>query len=155
MLTLLSFSISVRQAVTSSKSFTKLSAGQFVWMSVFQPFGDQTCPPLCHFVYGSFTLHVPIPLALVMDSWHFWFALWSERYFFPTFPGGGWDLVQIFLFNVWQYVPSHNLTFISCNPAQVITTSAIHNACSWLWWMHLAQSGFKGDRQQHNHQRII
>lgn len=46
---------------------------------VFQSFGDQMCPPLCHFVYCSFTLHFPILLALVRDSWHFWFAVWSEK----------------------------------------------------------------------------
>lgn len=44
--------------------------------------------------------------------------------------------------------PPKNLTCISHNPDQAITTSGDYNRCVWSWWLHLAQSGFRGDRWQ-------
>lgn len=39
--------------------------------------------------------------------------------------------------------PPPKLTFISCIPAQVITTSGDYNGCVWLRWLLPAQSGFR------------
>lgn len=50
---------------------------------------------------------------------------------------------------------SPNLAFISCTPAQGITTSSGGNGWIWSWWLHPTRNGFRADGKQHNSQSLI